>query len=237
VIVLVDADSLIWSSCYRQKEHPDDEQYHTIENAKLKFDEVFMSIVNTIEEIHEVDRVLTFAGARGNFRKEISRSYKANRVGREIPPILNELQEHVKETYNSIAGCGVETDDVVATYWKNLTDTFGRDEVIIVSIDKDYKQLPCIIYNYHLSHQCYYDITKEQSLYNFYEQMIIGDTSDNVNFCKGYGVKYVHKAFKDCLSEQSYIRVVFQLFKKIYKHKAREKFIECKLLLKLKTNE
>jgi len=103
MIVLVDADSLIWSSCYRQKEHPEDEQYHTIENARLKFDEVFMSIVNTIEEIHEVDRVLTFAGARGNFRKEISKSYKANRIGREIPPILNELQEHVKETYNSIA--------------------------------------------------------------------------------------------------------------------------------------
>ena len=235
MIVLVDADSLIWSSCYRQKEHDEDEQYHTIENARLKFDEVFMSIVNTIEEIHEVDRVLTFSGARGNFRKEISKSYKANRVGREIPPILNELQEHVKETYNSIAGYGVETDDVVATYWKNLTDTFGRDEVIIVSIDKDYKQLPCIIYDYHYKKQCYHNITEAEAKYNFYEQMIMGDTADNVNFCKGYGKVYCKNAFKDCLSDYNYIRVVFSLFKKIYKQKARERFIECYLLLKLKT--
>ena len=235
MIVLVDADSLIWSSCYKQKEQPQDEQYHTIENAKLKFDEVFMAIINTIEETHEIDKVLTFANALGNFRKQISKSYKANRIGREIPPILNELQAYVKEQYESIAGYGVETDDVVATYWTNLTNTFGRNEVIIVSIDKDYKQLPCLMYDYHINKQCYYDFTKEQALYNFYEQMIIGDTADNVNFCKGYGLKYVQKAFKDCLSEYSLIKVTFSLFKKIYKHKAREKFLECKLLLKLKT--
>jgi 5'-3' exonuclease len=235
MIVLVDADSLIWSSCYKQKEQPDDKQYHSIENAKLKFDEVFMKIINTIEETHEIDKVLTFANALGNFRKQISKSYKANRIGREIPPILNELQAYVKEQYESISGYGVETDDVVATYWTNLTNTFGRNEVIIVSIDKDYKQLPCLMYDYHIKKQCYYDISKEQSLYNFYEQMIIGDPADNVNFCKGYGVKWVDKAFKDLVSEYSLVKVIFSLFKKIYKHKAREKFIECKLLLKLKT--
>jgi 5'-3' exonuclease len=235
MIVLVDADSLIWSSCYKQKEHPDDEQYHTIENAKLKFDEVFMAIINTIEETHEIDKVLTFANALGNFRKQISKNYKANRNGREIPPILNELQAYVKEQYESIAGYGVETDDVVATYWTNLTNTFGRNEVIIVSIDKDYKQLPCIMYNYHLKHQCYYDIDEEQAKRNFYTQMITGDTADNVNFCKGYGEKYCLNAFKDCLSDYSYIRVVFSLFKKIYKSKARENYIQCFRLLKLKT--
>lgn len=54
-----------------------------------------MKIINTIEVDHEVDKVITFAGARGNFRKQISKTYKANRIGREIPPILNELQEYV----------------------------------------------------------------------------------------------------------------------------------------------
>jgi 5'-3' exonuclease len=235
MIVLVDADSLIWSSCYKRKEQPEDEQYHTIENAKLKFDEVFMAIINTIEETHEIDKVLTFANALGNFRKQISKSYKANRIGREIPPILNELQAYVKEQYESIAGYGVETDDVVATYWTNLTNTFGRNEVIIVSIDKDYKQLPCLMYNYHLKHQCFYDIDEEQAKRNFYAQMITGDTADNVNFCKGYGEKYCLNAFKDCLSDYSYIRVVFSLFKKIYKSKARENYIQCYRLLKLKT--
>lgn len=235
MIVLVDADSLIWSSCYKAKENETDTGYHTIEDAKLKFDEVYMNIINKIEETYEVDKVMTFACARGNFRKEISNTYKANRIDREIPPILNELQDYVIYQYEAKRGYGVETDDLVATYWKNLSDAFGRDQVLIVSIDKDYKQLPCIIYNYHLKHQCYYDISEQEARYNFYEQMIMGDTSDNVNFCKGYGKAYCKKAFKDCLSDYSFKRVVFNLYKELHKQKARERFIECYLLLKLKT--
>lgn len=235
MIILVDSDSLIWSSCYKKKEQPEDTGYHTIEDAILKFDEVFMKIINTIEETYEIDKVMTFAGAKGNFRKEISKTYKANRIGREIPPILKELQNYVSFQYDAICGYGIETDDVVATYWKSLTDILGRDQVIIVSIDKDYRQLPCIIYDYHFKKQCFYDIDEQEAKRNFYTQMITGDTADNVNFCKGYGSKYVQKAFKGLVSEYSLVKVTFSLFKKIYKHKAREKFIECKLLLKLKT--
>lgn len=234
MIVLVDADSLIWSSCYKAKEQEEDTGYHTIEDAKLKFDEVFMNIINRIEETYEVDKVMTFACARGNFRKQISKTYKANRVDREIPPILNELQVYVVEQYEAKRGAGVETDDLVATYWKNLSDTFGRNEVLIVSIDKDYKQLPCLIYNYHIKHQCFYDVHEEEARYNFYEQMIIGDTSDNVNFCKGYGKAYCKKAFKDCLTDYQYIKAVFTLYKQIYRSKAREMYIQCYRLLKLK---
>lgn len=235
MIVLVDADSLVWSSCYKKRETPDDDMYHTLEDAKLKFDEVFMSIINTIEETYELDKVITFAGAIGNFRKQISKTYKANRKEEDRPPILNELQSYVIEKYEAIRGNGVETDDMVATYWKKLSDTFGRDEVLIVSIDKDYKQFPCIIYDYHYKKQCFYNISEDEARYNFWEQMIAGDSADNVNYCKGYGVAYCRKAFKDCLSNYSYIRAVFSLYKKIYRNKAREKFLECYQLLKLKT--
>jgi 5'-3' exonuclease len=235
MIVLVDADSLVWSSCYRQKESIQDDGFNTLEDAKLKFDEVFMKIINTIETSYDIDKVITFNDAKGNFRKEVSKSYKANRINADKPPVLNELHQYVKEQYNSIQGQGVETDDIVATYWKTLSTTFGRNEVLIVSIDKDYKQLPCIIYDYHYKKQCYYDISEQEARRNFYEQMIMGDTADNVNYCKGYGKGYCLKAFKDCLSNYSYIRVVFSLYKKIYRSKAREKYLECYKLLKLKT--
>jgi 5'-3' exonuclease len=197
MIVLVDADSLVWSSCYKKRETPDDEKYLTIEDAKLKFDEVFMSIINKIEEVYELDRVLTFAGAKGNFRKQISKTYKANRKESDRPPILNELQNYVYDTYNAIRGEGVETDDVVATYWKELTLEFGRNEVLIVSIDKDYKQFPCLIYDYHYKKQCFYDITEAEAKRNFWLQMIVGDSTDNVNYCKGYGEAYCKKAFNN----------------------------------------
>ena len=234
MIVLVDADSLVWSSCYKKRENPEDDLYHTLEDAKLKFDEVLMSIVNRIEDDYEIDKLIVFSGSKGNFRRQVSKTYKANRDNKPKPTILNEMHQYVKEAYDSQCGVGFETDDLIATYWKRMVDTFGRNEVIIVSIDKDYKQLPCIIYDYHYKKQCYYDISEADARYNFWEQMVAGDSADNVNYCKGYGVAYCKKAFKDCISNYSYVRVVFSLYKEIYKGKAREKFLECYRLLKLK---
>lgn len=235
MIVLVDADSLVWSSCYRQKKHLEDDGLNTLEEAQLKFDEVYMQIINRIEETYEIDKVITFNNAIGNFRKQISKTYKANRIKRDIPEILSDLHNHVTYVYESKQGKGVETDDLVATYWSNLTEIMGRDKVVIVSIDKDYKQLPCLMYNYHSKHQCFYSISEQEAKRNFYTQMIVGDSADNVNFCKGYGDKYCLNVFADCLSDYSYIRVVFELYKKLYKSKARENFIQCHRLLKLKT--
>jgi 5'-3' exonuclease len=236
MVILFDADSLIFSSCYKKREKIEDDGFHHIlEDAIVKFDEVFMSIINHLEDIYEVTEVKTFSGSKGNFRKYISPKYKANRNYNALPPLLNEMHDFVKESYNSIWGYGCETDDVVAKYWYELSKTIGRDNVIIVSIDKDYKQFPCLMYNYHFKHKVIYDITEEESIYNFYEQMIIGDTADNVNYCKGYGKKYAEKYLAECRTKYSYVRKIYELFKIIYKGKARQKYVECWNLLKLKT--
>ena len=57
--------------------------------------------------------------------------------------------------------------------------------------------------------------------------MIIGDTADNVNFCKGYGKAYVKKIFKDAKTCYQFRKQVYLLYKQIYKSKAREKYILC----------
>ena len=237
MIVLFDADSLIFSSCYKKRETIEDDGFHhVLDDAIVKFDEVFMSIINHLEDIYDITEVKTFSGSKGNFRKYISPKYKANRNYNALPPLLNEMHDFVKESYNSIWGYGCETDDVVAKHWFNLSNEIGRDNVIIVSIDKDYKQFPCLMYNYHIKHKVIYDITEDEAMYNFYEQMIIGDTADNVNYCKGYGKKYAEKYLADCTSKHSYVRKIYELFKIIYKSKARQKYVECWNLLKLRTN-
>lgn len=233
MILLVDADSLVWASCYSGKE---DEKYYTeIEYARGKFDEQFMNIVNRLEDEFDIEKVLTFNGSRGNFRKKINPTYKANRKNTELPPLLFEMHQYVKDQYDSIYGYGIETDDLVARYWKNLSDELGRENVMIVSLDKDYKQFPCLMYNYHYKHQCIYDISEASALYNFYEQMIIGDGADNVNYFKGKGKAFAKKWYDGCKTKYQYTRRLFELFKQEYKSKAREKYIECYNLLKLRT--
>ena len=236
MILLVDADSLIFASCYRKRETPDDELYYTnIEDSRAKFDEQFMSIVNHLEEKYPIDKILTFSGSKGNFRKLITPKYKANRKKQELPPLLDEMHQFVKDHYDSIWGYGVETDDMVARYWKQISDDIGRDEVMIVSIDKDYKQFPCLMYNYHYKHKEILDISEEEAMYNFYEQCIVGDTADNVNYFKGKGKKFAEKHFKDCTTKYQYTRKLYELFKQEYKGKARQKYTECYHLLKLRT--
>jgi len=236
MILLIDADSLIFASCYRKRETPDDELYYTnIEDSRAKFDEQFMSIVNHLEDKYPIDKVLTFSGSKGNFRKLITKKYKANRKKQELPPLLDDMHQFVKEHYDSIWGYGVETDDMVARYWKQISDDIGRDEVMIVSIDKDYKQFPCLMYNYHYKHKEILDISEEEAMYNFYEQMIVGDTADNVNYFKGKGKKFAEKHFKDCTTKYQYTRKLYELFKQEYKGKARQKYAECYHLLKLRT--
>ena len=236
MILLIDADSLIFASCYRKRETPDDELYYTnIEDSRAKFDEQFMSIVNHLEEKYPIDKILTFSGSKGNFRKLITPKYKANRKKQELPPLLDEMHQFVKDQYDSIWGYGVETDDMVARYWKQISDDIGRDEVMIVSIDKDYKQFPCLMYNYHYKHKVILDISEEEAMYNFYEQCIVGDTADNVNYFKGKGKKFAEKHFKDCTTKYQYTRKLYELFKLEYKGKARQKYTECYHLLKLRT--
>ena len=232
MILLIDADSLVFASCYSRGE----EKYYTnLEDSIAKFDEQMMAIVNHLEENFEVKEVITFNGCRGNFRKKINPTYKANRKKQDLPPLLFEMHQYVKDNYNSIYGYGLETDDLVARYWKNLSDEIGRDNVMIVSLDKDYKQFPALIYNYHYKHKCIYDITKETALYNFYEQMIMGDQADNVNYFYGKGRAFAKKYYVGCKTKFQYTKKLFRLFKQQYKSKAREKYIECYNLLKLRT--
>ena len=88
MILLVDGDSLIFASCYKSKSDDGEKFYTDIEDAVAKFDEQFMSIVNHLEDIYTIDEVRVFNGSKGNFRKQITKNYKANRVNIEIPPLL-----------------------------------------------------------------------------------------------------------------------------------------------------
>lgn len=236
MVLLIDADSLVFASCYRAKDDSFENPFYTdIEDSIVKFDEQLMKIINDLEDQYEIDKYIVFNGSKGNFRKLISKKYKANRKKQTLPPLLHDMHQYVKDTYHSIYGFGIETDDLVAKYWYNIAKDIGRENVIIVSIDKDYKQFPAIIYNYHYKHQTILNITPEQALYNFYEQMIVGDTADNVNYFKGKGKKFAEKYFEGCTTKYQYTKQLYLLFKEKYKSKAREKYIECFSLLKLRT--
>lgn len=223
---LIDADSLIYSSCYNVA---------SLEEATDKFNKALESILVDLSEFCVVDDYVICSGGDNSLRKAINPSYKMNRT-QEKPPYLSELHKEVKLSYNSVYKKGFETDDVVASLWKQEVDKNGEDNVIIVANDKDYKQFPCWYFDTYYTRRTLDKIEPFDAHYNFYTQMIVGDTADNINYFKGKGKAFVKKLFEGAKNEYSLKRRVYNLFITEYENDAKSKFKECYLLLRLRTD-
>ena len=236
--VIFDADSLIYASCFRSsKDRKDNDDLFETDVAVAfdKFKTNFDKLIDYLDDIVWVNEIVFCNGSKNNFRNNITDTYKANRTSNR-PPILGELHSIVKKSYYSFYGDGVETDDVVATLWAEEVEKNGIDSVIIMSLDKDYKQFPCWFFDYHYKRRELIKITQDEADNNFYSQMIIGDSADNINYCKGFGKAYTIKAFKDSNNEYSLLNRTYRLYKEIHGDDAKKLFNEAKSLLKLKTD-
>ena len=236
--VIFDADSLIYASCFKSKDDRkgSDDLFETDINKALdKFTNSFGNLIEFLDEQVEVEDVIFCNGSKNNFRNDVNKEYKANRTQKR-PTILSDLHKQVKELYNSVWGDGVETDDVVATLWAEEVAKNGIDSVIIMSLDKDYKQFPCWFYDYHYRRRELVKISEEEAIRNFYSQMIIGDSADNIKVCKGYGKVYASKLLREAKTEYSAMIKTYRLYKEVYGDDAKFMFNQAKSLLKLKTD-
>ena len=226
MVAIIDADSLIFASAYNQESL---EEAIDLFNSKLEF------ILEDLEQYCVVTNVIICSGGSNASRLALNKSYKANRT-KDKPQFLSALHKEVKDSYNSLYAEGHETDDVVASVWQNEVDKNGEDSVIIVGIDKDYKQFPCWFFDTYWKRRKLDKIEYFEAKINFYTQMIVGDTADNVNYFKGKGKAYARKLFSGVFTEYGLFRRVYGLFLDEYVDDAKDKFLECYNILKLKTN-
>lgn len=89
----------------------------------------------------------------------------------------------------------IEADDAVIISAEHYKDQY---DVTICSCDKDLRQYPGKHYDYQKEEPAY--ITVAEARYNFWTQMITGDSTDNVEGIPGMGPKGAEKALKDKLS-------------------------------------
>ena len=221
MIVLIDADSLVYSCCYGVED---------IDGAVDKFDQHIMYIVNDIDNVYPVDIVRVFHRSVDNFRYDIDKEYKGNRKS-EKPEFYHQLSDYVVKAYEAEMAIGEEVDDLVAREWKNYTDE-GK-EACIVSIDKDYLQLPALIYNYNIRSRGFRRVSEEEAERNFWLQMLTGDSADNVKGVPGIGIVKAKKHLQDAQYTFSYVRRVYALFKEKYADDGLKRFRETYKLLKI----
>ena len=117
-----------------------------------------------------------------NFRKQLYPLYKANRANKRKPLGYYKALETLKTMYDCVSYPSIEADDVIG-----IIATENMDNTVVVSLDKDFKTIPCTIYNFR--DNTLYEVSEEEANFNFLVQTLTGDTADNYCGCKGIGIK------------------------------------------------
>lgn len=112
---------------------------------------------------------------KGNFRYEsaVTKPYKGNRTDTERPKWLPDARQYLVDHYKAIVVDGYEADDACAS----LADRYLGNSMII-SVDKDLKQVPC--YFYDPVKKVGQEVDYTSANYNLAFQMLKGDTTDNI---------------------------------------------------------
>ena len=133
-------------------------------------------VVNRVEEFKEKlksDNVVMCLSDRANFRRKLYPEYKSNRSKSRLPIILRQVKQWIIEELGGVMWANLEADDVISIL---ATDKAMDEETIIVSIDKDFKGVPGIYFDYNRGE---YHQPSEEEADNFHLiQTITGDATD-----------------------------------------------------------
>lgn len=202
----------------------------TLDECISKLNSYFYDILDRIDSEYGIEALRVYNGAKGNnFRYEIYPEYKANRLNTPKPELLKPLSEYLESEWDSIHAENEEVDDLVAR--EAIKYKSKGKNVIIVSIDKDYLQVPVTIYNYRKRE--FIKISEKDSLINLSKQMIVGDSADNIKGVKGRGKIYAQRLFEGVLSDFGIFRRVYTEYLLKYGSEARNEFIKNYKLLKI----
>ena len=133
-------------------------------------------VVNRVEEFKDLmktDKVTMCLTDRANFRRVLNPDYKANRSKSRLPIILRQVKQWIIEEYDGQMWPNLEADDVISIL---ATDKEMDEETIIVSIDKDFKSVPGIYYDYNKNET--HHVSEDEADNYHLIQTIMGDATD-----------------------------------------------------------
>jgi 5'-3' exonuclease len=209
-ICIIDADSIVYEICFVNKSEA---------LAKRAFDKKIDEIMTQTRS----DQGMIYIKGKDNFRHIVDTEYKANRkdnIEPEVKERINKLYEYVKEL--AMESNGGEADDM-CIITANMAVNEGKTYVLS-HIDKD---LNCMQgWHHNFKTGTMYQVTREQGYRWLMQQLLTGDSTDNI---KGiYGIGPV-KA--DNIIGQSPVRTILGHVIDAWKNKVgngwEEGFIKC----------
>lgn len=168
--ILLDGDVIAYRCAWSEKDTTDEDQ------VLLKVEELLSNIRGAVDPWGVDSDTLVFLTGKGNYRYDIAKTavYKGNRKDTPKPQHLGLIREHLILEHDAIVSEDCEADDLIGIH----STHFGYDKSIIVSIDKDFEQIPTTIFN--PTKWEFKTIDPWTATKNFYKQILMGDIVDNI---------------------------------------------------------
>lgn len=160
---------------------------------------------NFIDEILtavKADECTIYLSCSNNFRYLVYPEYKGNRKDNYRPKWEKETKEYLQRVHSAVVFNGAEADDALGA--------FSTDDTIIVTNDKDLKQIKG--HHYDPVKKILFDVSPKEADYWFYYQCLIGDTVDNIKGVPGIGPKKATAILSSCTNEQEMRDAVKDLY-------------------------
>ncbi len=186
--LLIDADFTVYKCCAAAETEIDFGDDVIVVTSK--FSEAYACVMREIKKIQRhfgsFDDIILFFSSPDNFRKKIQADYKGHR-NRKKPCAYKRVINKLKTEFEVITMPTLEADDAMGIY---ATKYPGN---IIVSPDKDMKQIPGMLYNFEESTL----IKPEEGAKWHLVQSAAGDNTDGYAGIPGIGVKRATQMFEE----------------------------------------
>ena len=186
--LLIDCDFVVYKCCAAAESEIDfgDDVIIVTSTFKDAYSCVKRELNRIANKFGSFDEMILFFSDSKNFRKDIQKDYKGLR-NRKKPCGYRRVINKLTEEYSVIRMPTLEADDAMGIY---ATKNTGN---IIVSPDKDMKQIPGMLWNFDDS----FTITKEEGAKWHLIQSLAGDNTDGYAGVPGIGVKRAAALFEE----------------------------------------
>ena len=185
--LLIDADYIVYKNCAAAETELDfgEDVILVTSNFSDAYNATTKELTKLKDEFGGFSDIKLFFSDTKNFRKKIAPSYKGHR-NRKKPCGYKRVINKLKTEFDVIIMPELEADDAMGIY---ATQYPGN---VIVSPDKDMKQIPGTLYN--LDEK--FTITKDSGAAWHLIQCLSGDQTDGYGGVPGIGVKRAEALFK-----------------------------------------
>ena len=220
-MILVDGDIVAYRCAYKAQ---DDRAKYAAYTAGSYLSELISDVYVKLGSDPEYFVYLT-GRSEDNFRHDhaVTAGYKANRKDKEKPKHLKVIRDYLISDWDAIVSGDCEADDLIATA---ATEHKGS---VIVSVDKDFDQVPGLHYNPNKKEM--YDVKEDDAVRFLYEQILTGDRVDNIIGIYGIGPVKARKHLAKCSTELEMYNKCVELYE------GSERVVENARLLYLRRTE